>query len=159
MTVHFFYNYKDELIKKLKERYTSELVLKKDKEHMQAQLDEAEKLIKTYFSDNQEALLEIMEVSNGAVDFFNEDPLHIKLEIDKNHVEFKRLDMSIEIRVGRYDTVTDWVESEVKCYVVPGDRKCKIKKVGQVHDSSHFDENTINYYVREAFGHLLTHLK
>jgi len=158
MAVHFFYNYKDELIKKLKERYHTELQQKKELERLKAQLDEAETLIKDYFKANAEELNEIISVSNGSVSYFTEDPLHVMLEIDHNFVEFQRLEMSIEIRVGIYDPVVNFVNAEAECYVIPGEKKCLIKKVGKIHDGSHFDENTINYYVRKAFAHMLTHL-
>jgi hypothetical protein len=159
MSVHYFYNYKDELIKKLKERFGNELVQKKERERLQAQLDEAETLIREYFKANSVDLNELVTVSNGAISFTVEEPLRILLQIDKNFVEFNRLETSIEIRVGLYDEKVDFVNAEVECYVIPGEKKCHIKKVGKIHDGSHFDENTINYYVRKAFPHFLTHLK
>lgn len=158
MSVHFFYNYKDELIKKLKERYENELLQKKERERLSAQLDEAEQLIYNYFHSNVNELNEIVEISSGVVAFKSEKPLHISLQIDKNFVEFKRVDMSIEIRVGLYDSKLDYLDSEVECYVIPGDKRCRIKKVGRIHDGSNFDENTINHYVRKAFSHLLGHV-
>lgn len=158
MSVHFFYNYKDELIKQLKERYSTELIQKKERERLTAQLDEAEKVIKDYFQANINDLKEIIDVSSGKVDYFFEEPLHIKLEIDQNFIEFKRLDMSIEIRLGLYDPQADIVGAEVECYIIPGEKRCKIKKVGRIHDGSNFDENTINHYVRKAFSDLLSHL-
>jgi len=48
----------------------------------------------------------------------------------------------------------DFVESMVLSYIVPGEKKPKIKRVGKIHDGSNFDENTLNYYMREAFGEL-----
>ncbi len=158
MSVHFFYNYKDELIKKLKERYESDLIQKKERDRLKAQLDEAEVLIKEYFKISGEELSEVIAVANGAVKYLKEDPLHIQLTIDQNFVEFKRLEMSIEIRVGLYDADMDFVNAEVECYIVPGEKRCNIKKVGKVHGGSNFDENTINHYVRKAFSHMLLHL-
>lgn len=159
MTVHYFYNYKDELIKKLKERFSSELIQKKERERLQAQIDDAEQLIQDYFKANSVDLKELVSISNGAINFVVEEPFRILLQIDENFVEFNRLETSIEIRVGLYDEKIDFVNAEVECYVIPGDKRCQIKKVGKIHDGSHFDENTINYYVRKAFPHLLTHLK
>ncbi len=151
MSVHFFYNYKEELIKKLKEHFKTELEQRDERLRVEGQLGEAEKMIKDYFDEMTEAMSVIEEVSDGVVRYITDEKVIAYLEIYRNYVKFTRSDNTIEIKLGQFNEEDQIVESAVYAYVIPGDKKCKIKKVGKLHDGSHFDENTINTYVRKAF--------
>lgn len=154
MTVHFFYNYKEDLISKLKEHYANELRMKAEDEKDQMQLDEAEKLILDYFNSVQSDIEELTLVSGGEVTYEEADDFIAKFTVNKNYIKFTRVGKTIEVKIGKFLEDEDIVESNVIANVVCGDKKCKIKKRGKIHDGSNFDENTINYYMREAFGPL-----
>jgi len=154
MTVHFYYNYKEDLISKLKENYANELDQKVSDEKDQAQLDEAEKLIIKYFDSVKNDLDQLNKVSGGEVAYEVGEDFISKLSVRQNYIKFTRAGKTIEVKVGKYIDDEDIVESSVIANIVCGDKKCKIKKRGKIHDGSNFDENTINYYMREAFGPL-----
>ncbi len=154
MTVHFYYNYKEDLVKKLKDHYEEEI--KKNAEDMkdQLQLDEAEKLILNYFKSVKNDIDELAEVSSGEVVYEEGNGFVSMFTVRQNYIKFTRVGKTIEVKVGNYVPVEDIVESTVLANIICGDKKCKIKKRGKIHDGSNFDENTINYYMREAFGPL-----
>jgi uncharacterized FlaG/YvyC family protein len=154
MTIHFFYDFKEELLKKLNEYYGEEIkVLSYEKKQVN-QIDDAEEGIRNYFKHIVSDMSEIIEAANGDIKFESDNDVIGKLTIMKHYLKFTRKDVSIEVKIGYYIPEDDFVESMVLSYIVPGEKKPKIKRVGKIHDGSNFDENTLNYYMREAFGEL-----
>lgn len=156
MSVRFFFNYREHLIKKLKEHYESIVNLKKEDESLQLQLDEAENIIRDYY---EVVALELQEVLNAAsnevqLDYDCEDYI-VKFTIVDNYVRFIRRPTAIEVEISRYDDTLNMNETFIIAYVVPGEKKCHTKKVGMVHESGSFDENSLNYFMREAFGEIV----
>lgn len=154
MTVHFYYNYKEDLVKKLRDHYDGELKKKDEDKRDQLQLDEAEKLILNYFKSIKNDIDDLAEVSSGEVKYEEGNGFISMFTIRENYIKFTRVGKTIEVKVGNYIPEEDIVESTVLANIICGDKKCKIKKRGKIHDGSNFDENTINYYMREAFGPL-----
>lgn len=154
MTVHFYYNYKEDLVKKLKDHYEMELKKSADDKKDQLQLDEAEKLIRNYFNSVQSDIEELEMVSAGEVKYEENEGFISQFTVEQNYIRFTRLGKTIEVKIGVYIPEEDIVESTVIANITCGDKKCKIKKRGKIHEGSSFDENTINYYMREAFGPL-----
>jgi hypothetical protein len=58
--------------------------------------------------------------------------------------------------VGYYDAEEDSIKSKTVAHIVPGEKKCQVKKLGQIHDGSTFDENTLNHYMRLAFRNIFS---
>ena len=154
MTIHFFYDFKDEMIKKLNEYFSEELEALRYEKKQVNQIDDAEKSIRNYFKNIVADMSEIIEASDEKIKFESDDDVIGKLTIMKHYLKFTRKDVSIEVKIGYYIPEDDFVESMVLSYIVPGEKKPKIKRVGKIHDGSNFDENTLNYYMREAFGEL-----
>ncbi|MCD6436220.1 MAG: hypothetical protein J7L15_07510 [Clostridiales bacterium] len=154
MTIHFFYDFKDEMLKKLNEYFSDELEAFRYEKKQIDQINDAEVSIRNYFKNIVNDMSEIMEATNGMIAFDSEGDVISKLTIMKHYLKFTRKDTSIEVKIGYYIPEDDFVESMVLSYIVPGDKKLKIKRVGKIHDGSNFDENTLNYYMREAFGKL-----
>ncbi len=156
MSVHYGYNYKKDLIKKMRIQYAKEI----EKIHVEkarlAQIEEAENLIVSFFSDLKDDFIELAEASNNEVQFLqNQDEYLVKMQIHNAYVQFNRKSNSIDIEIGAWNDTDGFLESRVVAYVIPGDKRCLLKRVGKVHDGSHFDESTINSYIRMAFAHLL----
>ncbi len=152
MTVHFFYNFKEELIERIKEDYNNELVKRKENIRQQKQLDDAEKIILDYFKVVKNALNEIFEVSNGKIKYEENTDFISKFTIGKNSLRFLRKEKSIQVKVELYIKEADIVESKILGNIIIGSKVAMVKEVGKLHTGSHFDENTINYYMRVAFG-------
>ncbi|MBN2260368.1 MAG: hypothetical protein JW702_07470 [Clostridiales bacterium] len=151
MAVHFFYDFKDELIKKLNERLSPEIEKLRYEKNLKEQIDGAEIMIREYFKNLIDEMKELIEASDGKIFFESDDEVIGKLSIMKYYLKFTRKNLAIEVKVGYYVPEADLVESVVLSYIVPGEKKAKIKRVGKIHDGSNFDENTLTYYMREAF--------
>lgn len=154
MTIHFFYDFKEEQLKKLNEYYGEEIKTLSYEKKQVGQIDDAEAGIRSYFKHIVSDMGEIIEASNGEIEFESDDDVIGKLTIMKHYLKFTRKNVSIEVKIGYYIPEDDFVESMVLSYIVPGEKKPKIKRVGKIHDGSNFDENTLDYYMREAFGEL-----
>lgn len=153
MSVHFFYNYKDDLVKKLKEHYAGDIKRREEEKREQGQLDDAAMTAASYFKDMASELAEVIDSSNGGVKIsINEGGNIVEFAIDSNYLKMTRKEKSIEVVIGTYVEETDMTESVVLGYIVPGEKKAITKKIGKIHDGSHFDENALNYYLRSAFG-------
>lgn len=152
MTVHFFYDFKDELIQKVKKNYENELIERKEKIRNEKQLDEAEKLIVDYFKVIKNALHEVFEVSDGDVKYEESDNYILKFTIFKNSLEFARNGNSIKVEVELYDEEMDIIESKILGNIIIGEKRCMVKDTGKLHTGSHFDQKTIDYFMRVAFG-------
>jgi len=157
MSVHFFYNYRDELVKKLKEHYSEDVKVWKEQVAANKQLDEAENMLRKYFKSLVSELEDVIEASNNEIMLCENDNL-MEFKIQQNFVRFIREEKAIQVKVGYYVSESDMVETEILGYVMPGDKKPVMKKVGKIHDGSTFDENTINYYLRSAFSEWLQSL-
>lgn len=151
MTVHFFYNFREELVNKIKEEYEDELEKRKKYLREQTQLDEAEKIILDYFKPLKNGLNEVFEVSDGEICYDEGDDFIAKFRIKDNSIKFSRKEKSIEVKAKYYIEDPDIVESRILGHIVVGDKRCMVKEVGKIHTGSHFDENTINYYLRNVF--------
>jgi hypothetical protein len=152
MTVHFFYNFKEDLIEKIKSDYEDELIKRKENMREQKQLDDAGKIILDYFKIIRNALSEIIEVSNGKIKYEESAGYLVKFTIGKNSLRFLRKEKSIQVKVELYIKEADIVESKILGNIVIGTKVAMVKEIGKLHTGSHFDENTINYYMRIAFG-------
>lgn len=152
MSVHFFYNYREHLIKQLKSHYETVVAMKEQDNALQVQLDEAEDTVRKYFDVILLELTEVMEASNGEVKLINESEEYIlRFSIIENYIKFIRRPQAIEVEIGRYQTDMGMVETLILAYIIPGDKKCRTRMVGKIHEGGSFDENTINFYMREAF--------
>lgn len=156
MSVHYGYNYKKDLIKKMRNQYGKELEQLRAEKARLAQLKEAEDLIFSFFADLKDEFLELAEASNNKVYFSqNQDEYLVKLHLVESYIQFSRKPNAIEIELGAWNESENYLESRIVAYIVPGDKKCLLKRVGKVHDGAHFDESTINSYIRTAFAHHL----
>lgn len=156
MSVHFFFNYREHLVKQLKDHYAPIVQLKKEDQAIQLQLEEAEGLIRDYFDVVAEELQEVLDAASNevALEYDSEDFL-VKFTIVENFVRFIRRPSAIEVEIGRFEPEINMVENFILAYIVPGEKKCHMRKVGTVHESGNFDENTLNYFLREAFGEIV----
>ncbi len=154
MSKHFFYDYREVLADKLEKKYTKELVELEKLRRKQKQLDNAEKVIKNYFDILDKDLGDTILVSGGDIEILKNDEMILKFSMFQNYIKFTRFDHAIEVEIGAFDPVTEIVEARINSNIIPSDKRCVVKKIGKVHDGSHFDENTINYYMNEAFGEL-----
>jgi len=153
MTVHFFYDYKDELIKALEEEYSVELEKRKVQKFKEGQLIDAEEIIQGYFSNLWRDISEIAEASNGEIVIdFTEKNVVVYFSIKSNFIKFSRKGNSIEIKIGTLNKEEGIVESIIYGYIVPGEKRAIVKKPGKVHDGSTFEESSINYYLKLAFS-------
>lgn len=158
MSVHFFYNYRDELVKKLKEHYAEDVKQWKKQVAEDKQLDEAEGMVRKYFKSLVSELEDVIEASNSEI-ILTENGNVIEFKIMQNFVRFTRQERAIQVKIGYYVSENDMVETAILGYIVPGDKRAVMKKVGKIHDGSTFDENTINYYLRSAFSEWLQNLE
>lgn len=154
MSKHFFYDYKEDLIKKLNKKYTKELTELHNEQREQNQLDEAEKAIRSYFQTVNAEMSDLIKASKGEITYDEGEEIILTLTIHQNFIRFIRTPKSIEVKIGIYNKEEDLVESVIVGYIVPGEKICKIKKLGKIHEGGNFDENTLSSYMREAFGHL-----
>lgn len=158
MSVHFFYNYREHLIKQLKEHYATIVELKKEDDLLQLQLDEAEAQIRDYFGVLKEELAEVLLAAGNDVVLETEnDDYILKFNIVQNYLKFIRKGQAIEVEIGRYQVDMGMVETYILAYIIPGDKKCRTRKVGKVHEGGSFDDNSLNYFMREAFSDLISH--
>lgn len=153
MSKHFFYNYKDDLEIKLKKVYRKDLKALEENRSKQAQLDQAHGLIQLYYEKLLSTLEDIISVSDGSIECVIEDDV-IKFKMYDHYVKYTRFDQGIEVEIGVFDEDSQIVEARINSNIIPSDKRCVVKKIGKVHDGAHFDENTINYYMNEAFSHL-----
>lgn len=155
MSVHFFFNYREHLVKKLKEQYETVVKQKKEEQAIQIQLEEAECLIRDYFDLVAEELQEVLEAANNEVKLeYDSDDFIVRFKIIENYVRFIRRPTAIEVEIGRYQEDIGLVESYILAYIITGEKKCHTRKVGMVHESGNFDENSLNFFMREAFGEI-----
>jgi len=151
MSVHFFYDYKDELIKKLKEHYSESLDVQEQVMKERKQIDEAVQLVDNYFDELERELRDVFVVSSGEVKLVRNDEALVHFSIKDGFIKFMRKDRSLQIVMGFYVPEEGEVESKIVAYIIPGEKKAKIKKVGKVHNGSTFDENSLNHFMRMAF--------
>ncbi len=154
MSKHFFYDYKEDLIKKLNTRYAKELAEVRQEHHEKAMLDDAEKEVRNYFRGVYTEMKDLIEASRGEITYDEGDEIILTLTIHKNFIRFIRTPKSIEVKIGIFNKEENLVESVIVGYIVPGEKTCKIKKLGKIHEGGSFDINTISAFMREAFGHL-----
>jgi hypothetical protein len=152
--MHFFYNYKLDLEKKLSEVFQRELKKLEERRNRQRQLDVAQNLIENYYNKLASDLKDIVEVSNGKISFMSHEDMIIKFIMYEHYVRYTRMDQGIEVEIGTYDESSGLIEGRINSNIIPGEKRCVVKKIGKVHDGSHFDENTINYYMNKAFSGL-----
>ncbi len=154
MSKNFFYDYREVLAEKLEKKYTKELVELSVTRKKQKQLDSAEVIITNYFNILKKDLGDTLVVANDVIEIITNDEMILKFTMYQNYIKFTRFDHAIEVEIGEFDPLTDIVEARINSNIIPSDKRCVVKKIGKVHDGSHFDENTINYYMNEAFGEL-----
>lgn len=154
MSKHFFYNYKDDLQIRLSKVFRRELGNLEDSRKKQAQLDVAHNLIEKYYHDLEEQLKDIILVSHGKIKLIRDGNIIVKFVMYDNYVKYTRYEHGIEVEIGNYDEESEIVEARINSNIIPSDKRCIVKKVGKIHDGAHFDENTINYYMNEAFSSL-----
>lgn len=156
MAVHYGYNYKKDLVKKMKNQYASQLHKLALHRNQQAQLDASKQLIMDFFQDIKSDFQDFALATNSEVSYTEEENGYfLKLKIHQNSIQFSRQEDSIEIEISNWNDKEQYLESRVVAYVIPGEDRCRLKRVGKVHDGAHFDENTINSYIRVAFAHIL----
>lgn len=154
MSKHFFYDYRGDLQAQLSKVFRRELNVLEKERNKQAQLDVAQSIIENYFSELENTLADIICVSNGRVQVIRNENMIIQFKMFDNYLKFTRFEHAIEVEIGEYDLATQIVEAKINSNIIPSDKKCVVKKIGKVHDGSHFDENTISYYMNETFGAL-----
>lgn len=151
MSVHFFYDYKDELIKKLKNHYSESLDVQEKVMKERKQIDEAVQIVDEYFNELERELKDVFVVSSGEVKLVRNDDALVHFSIMDGFIKFVRKDRSLQVVMGYYVPEEGEVESKIVAYIIPGDKKAKIKKVGKVHNGSTFDENALNHFMRMTF--------
>lgn len=155
MSVHFFYNYREDLIKQLKEHYHNDIQKRKAEQKEQSQLDDVENYVLNYFKDMKLEISDIIDSSKGEVLInIDDEETIVEFIVGLNYLKMLRKERSIEVVVGNYVSENNMTESKVLGYIVPGDKKAITKKLGKIHDGSHFDESSLNYYLRSAFGNV-----
>lgn len=154
MSKHFFYDYRGDLQEQLQKLFRRQLNELEHERNRQAQLDVAHNIIEKYFSDLENSLADIIVVSNGRIQVIRDESMIVQFKMFDNYVKFTRFEHAIEVEIGEYDEMTQIVEARINSNIIPSEKKCVVKKIGKVHDGSHFDENTIHYYMNEAFSNL-----
>lgn len=154
MSKNFVYDYKVELQGQLGKLFRKQLItLDLEKNHV-AQLDLAQKIVLEYFNNLRTSLTDIIKVANGKVMSIQEDRMIVKFMMFNNYLKFTRFDQAIEVEVGEFDKESQIIEAKIISNIIPGDKKCVVKRIGKIHDGSHFDDKTINFFMHEAFGSL-----
>lgn len=154
MSKSFFYDYKVELQEKLGKKFKHELQALEDKRTKQSQLNDAQKLIESYFSVLEETISDIILVSDDKVRLIQEGSMIVKFMMFDNYLKFTRFDHAIEVEIGAFDKSSEIIEAQIISNIIPGDKRCVVKRIGKVHNGAHFDDKTINFYMNEAFGNL-----
>lgn len=152
MSKHYFYDYKNELHDQLTKKFKNELNALKEERNRQSQLDTAEKIIRNYFEELVDSLADIILISDNKVQMTSEGSKIVKFTLFDNYLKFTRFDHAIEVEIGIFDETTRIVEARIISNIIPGDKRCVVKRIGKVHDGAHFDDKTINFYMQEAFG-------
>jgi hypothetical protein len=154
MSKHFFYDYKVELEEQLGKKFRRELKQLEEERAFQTQLDEAQQVIETYFKVLESSLSDIILISDNKVQLIREGSMIVQFKMFDNYVKFTRFDHAIEVEIGDFDRQTKIIEARIISNIIPGEKRCVVKRIGKVHDGAHFDDKTINFYMNEAFGHL-----
>ena len=152
MSLHFFYDFRDDLVKRLNETYSKEIEELNKERAQEHQLTDATMTINNYFGTIHESLKDVIEASDGEILIESEGELITRITIHKNYLQFFRKPKSIEVKMGYYIPEVDLVEDIILSNIVPGEKRCKIKKIGKIHSGGSFDEGSIDYYMREAFS-------
>jgi len=152
--MHFYYNYKENLGSKLKEVYRRELKALDQKRKQQKQLDIAQEIIEKYFDRLASEIEDVVNVSEGQIQFIKNEDVIMKFIMYNNYVRFSRFEQGIEVEIGVFDEESGLIEGRITSNIIPSDKRCVVKKIGKIHDRAHFDENTINHYMSEAFSHI-----
>jgi len=154
MSKHFFYDYKVELEEQLGKKFRRELKQLEEERAFQTQLDEAQEVIETYFKVLESSLSDIILISDNKVQLIRDGSMIVQFKMFDNYVKFTRFDHAIEVEIGDFDRQTKIIEARIISNIIPGEKRCVVKRIGKVHDGAHFDDKTINFYMNEAFGHL-----
>jgi len=154
MAKHFFYDYKIDLQDQLGKLYRKKLGELDSERARFAQLDAAQELIVDYFNGLESSLADIIIVSDNRIHMVREGGMIIKFTMFDNFVKFTRFEQAIEVEIGEFDKMSKIVEARIIGNIIPGEKKCVVKRIGKVHDGSHFDDKTINFFMNEAFGSL-----
>jgi len=154
MSKNFFYDYKVELQGQLGKHFRKQLSALDLERNRIAQLDSAQKIVLEYFENLSTSLADIMAVAHERVMLTQEENMIVKFTMFDNYLKFTRFDHAIEVEVGEFDNESQIVEARIISNIIPGEKKCVVKRIGKVHDGSHFDDKTINFYMHEAFGSL-----
>ncbi len=152
MSKSFFYDYKVELQEKLGKKFRHELKELENTRFKQAQLDDAQGTIEKYFEELKSSIADIILISDGKIQALQEGRMIMKFVLFDNYVKFTRFDHAIEVEIGKYDERSEIIEAKIISNIIPGEKKPVVKRIGKVHDGSHFDDKTINFYMNEAFG-------
>ena len=102
MSLHFSYHFREDLIKKLRDHYNDDLDKLMKEREIERQLDEAAKIIDSYYDNFLSEIGDVMEASDGEVSFVKEGSIIAKLIIRGNYLKFMRVDNSIEVKIGYY---------------------------------------------------------
>lgn len=154
MAKHFFYDYKIDLQDQLGKLYRKKLSELDSERARLAQLDAAQELIVDYFNGLESSIADIIIVSDNRLHMVREGSMIIKFTMFDNFVKFTRFEQAIEVEIGEFDEMSKIVEARIIGNIIPGEKKCVVKRIGKVHDGSHFDDKTINFFMNEAFGSL-----
>lgn len=154
MAKHFFYDYKVDLQDQLGKLYRKKLSELDSERARLAQLDAAQELIVDYFNGLESSLADIIIVSDNRLHMVREGSMIIKFTMFDNFVKFTRFEQAIEVEIGEFDELSKIVEARIIGNIISGEKKCVVKRIGKVHDGSHFDDKTINFFMNEAFGSL-----
>lgn len=154
MSKSFFYDYKYELQDRLGKKFRRELAALEAERMRQSQLNQAQDIIEEYFKELESSLSDIILISDNKVQLVKEGSMIAKFTLFDNFVKFTRFDHAIEVEIGLFDETSKIVEARIISNIIPGDKKCVVKRIGKVHDGSHFDDKTIDFYMNEAFGEI-----
>lgn len=154
MSKSFFYDYKVELQEKLGKKFRKEIKELEDERARQSQLNDAQDIIENYFKILEDTIADIILVSDNKVQLICEGSMIVKFMMFDNYLKFTRFDHAIEVEIGEFDNDSKIIEAKIISNIIPGDKRCVVKRIGKVHDGAHFDDKTINFYMNEAFGNL-----
>lgn len=154
MSKHFFYDYKIELQDKLGKKFRRELKQLEEERALQHQLDVAQEMIEEYFKALEASLSDIILISDSRVQLIRDGSMVVQFKMFDNYLKFTRFDHAIEVEIGVFDVSSKIIEATIISNIIPGEKRCVVKRIGKVHDGAHFDDKTINFYMNEAFGQL-----
>lgn len=155
MSIHFSYDFKEELVEKIKKSYSKELKAQKEDNRLQEKLDDVEKTILDYFETIRNGLAEVFQVSDGEIAYEEGNGCISCFKIGKNQLEFIRKDRSIEVKAQIHLKEDDLVETKIMGHIVPSNKACIVKDTGEIHTGNHFDQNVLNYFMRNVFNEVL----